>query len=308
MKSDTIYDTNDIDYFLTDPGETVSLRLNLRDLAPTALNGASGILSTSTTGVAVTTAAADFANIASGANGENTTPFVFTINASVACGSVMQFNLDLNTQGVISKIPFTLNVGNLQPTEIFSDNLEAGEAKWTHASAIKKKKKRIPIDPWAISTKRFRSSGTSWFAANSDKPSDAHLDSLPISLPAEVKNLRLVFYHTFEFEGGGFDGSVLEISTGGDFEDLGAKILLGGYNGKLVRSTTNLLSERDAWINGRVGAFQQVVVDLSSYAGKTVTIRFRIGTDNLVKAPGWFIDDIVLKGDRVSCAPVGLAQ
>ncbi len=291
-----------------DPGETISLRVNLKDIAPTALNGVSGVLSTSTPGVVVTTAASDFANIAPGAMGENTTPFVFTLSQSIVCGSVLQFSLDLNTQGVISKIPFTVNVGNSQPTEYFTDNLEAGEAKWTHASALKKKKNRIPIDPWVVTTKRFRSSGNSWFAPNVGQSADAHLDSLPINLSADAKNLRLIFYHTFEFEAGGFDGAVLEISTGGNFEDLGAKILLGGYTGKLFRTTTNTLSERDGWINGRVGAFQQVVVDLSSYAGKTVIIRFRIGTDVTVKAPGWFIDDVLLKGDRVSCAPVGFTQ
>jgi hypothetical protein len=291
-----------------DPGETVSLRLNLKDIAPTALNGASGVLSTSTPGVIVTTATSDFANIASGANGENTTPFVFTISQSVACGSVLQFNLDLNTQGVISKIPFTLVAGNSQPAEFFSDNIEAGETKWTHASALKKKKKKVPLDPWVVSTKRFHSSGQSWFAADAGVTSDAHLDSLPITLPADAKNLRLIFYHTFEFELSGFDGGVLEISTGGDFEDLGTKILQGGYNGKLFKTTTNPLSERDGWIEGRLGAFQQVVVDLSSFAGKTVIIRFRIGTDSNVSAQGWYIDDVVLKGDRVSCAPVGFAQ
>jgi hypothetical protein len=290
-----------------DPGETVSLRLNLKDSAPTALNGATGVLSSSTQGVMVTTATADFGNIASGASGENTTPFVFTISQSTVCGSVLQFALELNVQGVISKIPFTINVGNSQPVEFFSDGIEAGEAKWTHASAIKKKKNRIPIDPWVVTSKRFHSSGKSWFAPNVAQTSDAHLDSVPITLPADAKNVRLVFYHTYEFEGS-FDGGVLEISSGGAFEDLGTKILQGGYTGKLFPATTNPLAERDAWINGRLGAFQQVIVDLSSYTGKTVTIRFRMGTDQNVKAPGWFIDDIVLKGDKITCVPVGLTQ
>jgi hypothetical protein len=289
-----------------DPGETVSLRLRLKDLAPTALNGASGVLTTSTPGVAVTTASSGFANIAPGGSGENLTPFIFMIPQSVVCGSVLQFTLELNTQGVVSKIPFSLSVGNAQPLELFSDDVEAGETKWTHASAIKKKKKKVPIDPWVVTSRRFHSGGKSWFAANPGQSTDAHLDSMPIALPADAKNLRLIFYHTFEFEGGGFDGSVLEISTGGDFEDLGSKILVGGYTGKIFKQSSNTLSERDGWINGRLGAFQQVIVDLSSFAGKTVTIRFRIATDDFVKALGWYIDDVILKGDRISCAPVGV--
>jgi hypothetical protein len=50
------------------------------------------------------------------------------------------------------------------------------------------------------------------------------------------------------------------------------------------------------------------VVDLSSFAGKTVTIRFRIGTDQDGKGLGWYIDDVSLRGDRVTCTPLGLAE
>jgi hypothetical protein len=52
-----------------------------------------------------------------------------------------------------------------------------------------------------------------------------------------------------------------------------------------------------------LGEFQQVVVDLSSYAGKTVVIRFRIGSDQNVRGQGWYIDDVTVGGKRVSCTP-----
>ena len=132
---------------------------------------------------------------------------------------------------------------------------------------------------------------------------DAHLDTVPIQLPADARTLQLMFFHTFEFERGTFDGGVIEISTGGDFEDLGSKITKGGYNGTVFEFTSNPLIGQSAWVEGRLGAFQQVVVDLSSYAGKTVTIRFRIGTDADGKGLGWYIDDVRLRGDRVSCTP-----
>jgi hypothetical protein len=138
--------------------------------------------------------------------------------------------LDLPAQGSVSRIPFSINTGRSQILDLFADNLEAGESKWTHASGIKKKKKRI--DTWVISTKRFRSGGHSWFTKNLGQVTDVHLDSLPIQLPTTSRQLDLIFYHTFEFEGGPFDGGVLEISAdGGSFEDLGPKILVGAYNG-----------------------------------------------------------------------------
>ena len=98
----------------------------------------------------------------------------------------------------------------------------------------------------------------------------------------------------------------MEISTGGDFEDLGPKILRGGYNDVIldVSFNSNPLRGRSAWVEGRLGALQEVVVDLSSYAGKTVTIRFRIVTDSSGRGLGWYIDDVSLRGERAICTPL----
>src|SRR6185503_7901601 len=217
-------------------------------------------------------------------------PFAFAVDRSVACGAVINFTLEVTGGGSISRVPFNVTVGRTQALELFADNIEAGEAKWTHGSAIKKKKKKVPIDTWAISAKRFHSSGSSWFSSEPGKLVDAHLDTIPITLPADGRGLQLVFYHTFEFERGAFDGGVLEISTGGGFEDLGSKIVQGGYNDVIWDFASNPLAGEPAWVEGRLGQFQQVVVDLSSFAGKTVTIRFRMVTDVDGKGLGWFVD------------------
>ncbi len=286
-----------------DPGETVSMRLSVGDLSPIALTAGRGTLTTTTTGVTVTSGAVDFPNIAPGQTAEGTTPFTFTLAGSVACGSVINFVLDVASQGSVSRVPFTVRVGKAQSAEFFSDAVESGESQWTHASGVKKKKLRT--DTWVISSKRVHSGGSAWFTPDlGTKVIDAHLDTVPIQLPADTRNLQLVFFHTFEFERGTFDGAVIEISSGGDFEDLGSKILTGRYNGAIRDFTGNPLIGRAGWVEGRLGTFQQVVVDLSSFAGKTVTIRFRIGTDQDGKGLGWYIDDVSLRGDRVSCTPV----
>lgn len=292
-----------------DPGETVSLKVSLGDASTVALVGAHGTISTTTSGVSVTTNGSDFPTIAQGEAHESLTPFVFTVDKSVPCGTTIPFTLDVTSGGIVSRIRFNLSLGRKQPAEFFTDGVESGESKWSHASAIKKKKKKVPIDTWSISKKRFHSGGNSWFSSDPGQQSDAHLDSLPITLPADGRNLQLVFYQTFEFERGEFDGGVIEISTGGDFEDLGSKIIQGVYTGAIWEfSTTNPLAGRAAWTNGRLGQFQKVVVDLSSFAGKTVTIRFRMASDIDIKSQGWYVDDISVQGDRVSCTPVALAN
>ncbi|MEK6302886.1 MAG: S8 family serine peptidase [Acidobacteriota bacterium] len=283
-----------------DPGETVQMRVSLGDLSPISLIGAHATLSSKTAGVTVTAGASDFPNIAPGQTAEGLSAFSFSIDRSVACGTPMSFVLDVTSQGLLSRVPFSVTTGRLQPVELFADDVESGESKWSHGSLIKKKKNRV--DTWRVSSKRVRSGGNAWFSTDpGSKATDSFLATAPIVLPSDGRNLQLVFYHTFEFERGTFDGGVIEISTGWDFEDLGAKILQGGYNGTIFDLDSNPIGGQAAWVEGRLSALQEVVVDLSSFAGKTVTIRFRIGTDADGKGFGWYIDDVSLRGDRASC-------
>ncbi|MFL6214495.1 MAG: S8 family serine peptidase [Blastocatellia bacterium] len=286
-----------------DPGESVTMTINLNDLSPVALNGGHGVLTSKTTGVNVTTATADFSIIASGQSGSSLSPFAFTVDRSIACGSIIQFALDVTSDGLLSRVPFTVRVGRGTPTEFFADDIESGEARWTHNSLTKKKKKKVPVDTWSVTSRRTHSGGKAWYSSDPGEATDTVLATQPITVPADGRNMLLVFYHTFEFEHGMYDGGVLEISTGGDFEDLGPKIIKGGYTGEVWVGGSSVLAGRSAWVDGRLGAFQQVVVDLASYAGKTVTIRFHFSSDVDVKGLGWYIDDVRFAGDRVSCAP-----
>ena len=166
----------------------------------------------------------------------------------------MSFVLDVTSQGLLSRIPFTVTTGNLLPIELFTDDVESGEAKWTHGSGIKKKNR---VDTWRVSSKRIRSAVSLGSAPIRQKVTDSFLASVPISLPSDGRNLELVFYHTYEFEGGTFDGGVIEISTGGDFEDLGAKILRGKYTGTISDFDSNPLGGRSGWVEGRLGRWNR---------------------------------------------------
>jgi hypothetical protein len=281
------------------------MRVTLANLSPFALNGGHATLSTTSAGVTVTASTSDFPNIPAGQTGQSISPFAFAVDRSVACGSQVQFVLDVVSSSGLSRVLFKVPLGQSLPVVQFSDDLENGEAKWTHGSAIKKKKKRF--DTWSIGTRRVRSGTQAWFSSDPSMVVDTHLDTVAVQIPSDLRNVQLVFFHTFQFEGignFGFDGAVLEISSGGDFEDLGPKILSGGYNGTIIPNTDNPIEGRSAWVAGRVGAFQQVVVDLSSFAGKTVTIRFRFAADSTGPGQGWFIDDVVVRADRVICTPV----
>ncbi|MCY1022814.1 myxosortase-dependent M36 family metallopeptidase [Pyxidicoccus sp. MSG2] len=116
------------------------------------------------------------------------------------------------------------------------------------------------------------------------------------------------FRHRYAFENDGlsyYDGGVLELSEDGGqtWTDLGNSITSNGYTGTLATydGNVNPLSGRRAF-RGVSFAFSQkqlvsTKVNLgTAHAGKTVLIRFRIGTDEGGANVGWLIDDIAFTG------------
>ena len=101
------------------------------------------------------------------------------------------------------------------------------------------------------------------------------------------------------------DGGVVEISINGgaDWEDVGAdNFIENGYDSELESGSGNPLSGRPAF-NGTNGSeFIRSVVDLTAYAGETVLIRFRFGSNDSNAREGWYVDDISLMGNLVTVA------
>ena len=78
---------------------------------------------------------------------------------------------------------------------------------------------------------------------------------------------------------------------GSTWTDLGNDILINGYVGTIVSGYGNPLGGRPGWVDDQT-EWQQVVVDLSAYAGKDAQFRWRFGADVSVGDTGWFIDDV----------------
>ncbi len=110
--------------------------------------------------------------------------------------------------------------------------------------------------------------------------------------------LILSFSHRFAFEGGGWDGGVVELTTdgGATWVDIG----VGAYNGSTNASTSAPIgASRPAFVNRMTGwpNFATVTRNLgTAYANQDVRIRFRVGADESTGAPGWDIDDISVSG------------
>ncbi len=169
-------------------------------------------------------------------------------------------------------------------TNGFYDDIESGSGQWTHQATQ-------GVDHWAVSTAQSHSPTHSWFVPDDSVVTDTRLwntTAVPVG-PGSV----LTFWHRYQFEGTDYDGSVLEISTDGgqSWTDLGSYITANGYNGAVNTCCSNPLGGRQAW-TGDLTTWTEVSVNLSSFAGQSVQIRWRLGCDSSVSDTGWYIDDV----------------
>ncbi|MFO0593399.1 MAG: PKD domain-containing protein, partial [Polyangiaceae bacterium] len=97
-----------------------------------------------------------------------------------------------------------------------------------------------------------------------------------------------------------WDGGVIEISSDGgkNWEDI-SKYGDPGYNGTIGNQADNPLSDRDGFTatNPSWPDFDAVKINLgASFAGETVQVRYRIGSDQAASEHGWEIDDVAFDG------------
>jgi hypothetical protein len=97
-----------------------------------------------------------------------------------------------------------------------------------------------------------------------------------------------------------YDGAVIELSAdnGVTWTDIGKSITANGYPGT-VWTLNDVLYDRKAFVGPSPGypAFITSTADLgAAYQGKSVKLRFRVGTDDSVGAPGWDLDELQVSG------------
>jgi Subtilase family len=278
---------------------TVAVR-NLSQTAAAAIQGSSLFIPVGGGGVGGG-AGASYPTLQPGQTGANAQPFIVTI-PQLRCGSIASGELQLDTSVGRFRLPVRMQIGrsSSSPQTLLFEDVDNALVKWKMKSGFG------PVSGPATS-------GTMSFHVEDPgiDNKDTRLGQLymkkSLAIPDNAGQVRLSFFHIFNFEPG-YDGGVLEISTddGDTWQDLGAQVLVGGYDGKVTSASSNPLGDRFAWTaRGRPGVFSQVVVDLSDFAGKRIRLRFLGGFDlaSGVKDgyTGWFIDDIKITAVMYSC-------
>jgi hypothetical protein len=247
-------------------------------------------------------AASSYPVIPAGGSETTAAPFALRVPSDLRCGSTPDLQLRLLTSLGTFTLPVRLRVGReVSQQTLLEDDVDSGRVKW-------KRKKGF-----SVATDVSTSGNSSYHAVDpgKDDGDDAQLSLLftkkQLTIPDDAGQVRLSFFHIFNFEPG-FDGGVLEISTDGGvtWQDLGSRAILGGYDGKVAAASQNPLGNRFAWTSrGKPGVFSQVVINLDEFAGRRIKLQFRAGFDEATGVEhgfsGWFIDDIRITTKRFDC-------
>ena len=278
-----------------DPGETLKVTIPVANHGHKALANVTATLSTTTTGVTVISdpvvipsiPAYGSANVVAELklDGELEAPtageFTLTIAADDACEAT-------------TTAPFALrlNVDDVPETSA-TDAFDTAQSVWTVTAS----------DAPVWTHRRESALDGFWHGDDAGALTDTSLVSPVLAVGDQPFTVTLS--HRWEFEPAAppnspdpFDGGVIEFSTdsGTTWRDV-SELAAPGYTGTL--DPGNALGARMAFTdkNPSHPLPDTLTLDFgTALAGMQVQLRFRIGTDAAVGAPGWDIDDIAFTG------------
>ncbi|HEU4904424.1 MAG TPA: M36 family metallopeptidase, partial [Flavisolibacter sp.] len=200
-----------------------------------------------------------------------------TLNGNVV--TFPSFNFSSSTAAQTYSLVLQAN-GGCVVDSVINDNREAN-VKGGLTSA-----KLIGSTDWTPST-NFANSGTkSWAAGDIGAPTDFVLTSASFTA-GNFSMLSFVHYYNTEAM---YDGGVVELSTDGGttWIDAGPYMLQNAYPLEMASGTP--LSGKKAF-SGYSREFVRTLIDLSSIAGQTIRVRFRMTSDDSFAVDGWYVDD-----------------
>lgn len=140
---------------------------------------------------------------------------------------------------------------------------------------------------WSVSSVRSTSGAYSFFAPDPTTTSAQTLSSSGSFLLDGVSILSFSHYYNTEAT---YDGGRVEFTTNGgiSWNDAGPYMFENGYN-----SVVGAVGK--SGFSGLSNGFVNTKINLSSFKGKTVKIRFVFNSDAYEGGEGWYIDDILFE-------------
>ncbi len=279
-----------------DAGETGIVTVEVMNAGMAALKGTTGAVSSSTPGVSFPEGPAlqipDMEPFA-------TAKVTVKIGLDASVTSAQELGLNVTVSNGAACAPEVTDTSSRnantddKPSKI--DTVESEHPTWM----------KTGISAEAIWARSAAGTNHFWSGIDFGAISDTALESPDLQVSA-ADNFVITFEHSHQFEtsdGIFWDGGIIEISEDGgkSWADI-SKYVDPGYNvtlGFLPTGALNPLNDMKAFgdKNPSYPAMDKVTLDLGTQvAGKTVRIRFRIGTDEATDAEGWKLDNIEFQG------------
>jgi C1A family cysteine protease len=260
---------------IPEPGETISLSVNLKNSGPQSATSVSATLSTATPGITITDATATFPDIPSNQIKNTDSPhFTLAIDPSVEAGTRMNFSLNIICdQGSFSASLFDFT-GELDT--IFFDDMETDRGWTTGFFENRSDWQRGTPGGGGLPDPETVHSGTKIWGNNlNGNYVDTAYNFLnsPVINCLGVEKTHLRYYRWLSCEKGLWDHS---------------KILVNG----------NLVWENDPNNDQIDYEWEYQDIDISAYADNnpSVQIRYELDSDQYLHLGGWNIDDFALVG------------
>ncbi len=249
-----------------------------------ALENTGGITSTNiiaqlsalTPGVTVDQANTAYPDIPAGAAFDNLTPYAFSIDYSVPCGTDLDFSALVTDTVSTYTTNFTLNASVSLPREdVISNTVEAGPMGWTTGGTP---------NTWAITTLNYHSPTHSWTDSpggdyNNNADNYVRTPAFNLSGKSECAEYRGWYFYDLET---GYDYVYLEYSL----------------NGGTTWNTADPLTS----FNGHVEFWENRVIDASQLDNQpNVALRWRLVSDAGVVFDGIYLDDVSVSYEPYNC-------
>jgi hypothetical protein len=280
------------DDHVLDAGETATIALPVMNQGHATLTNVTVTVSSATEGVTVVSAPVMIATFPAGTSKSVTAEI--KLDKAAAGPLVGDFTVKLESDGCEAEVnaPFQirLNVDDV-PDASATDTFDANSV-WTPSEAT---------DP--LWTQRTQTAlDRYWHGAAVGGLSDTKLESPAVTVGSAPFRVTFTHAYKFEFDGTAWDGGLIEYSADGGTTWQDVSTVAGvapGYTHTITTQSGNPIGGKLAYANQNPAypATDNVTLDFgTALAGRTVKLRFRIGTDAAVSGPGWDIDDVAFEG------------
>ena len=305
-----------------EPGETWSVRVQLRNGGGQSANGVVARLATASPAVTLLgPTTRSFGDLGPGAVGEPAEPFTFLVDPAAACGQTVSFDVVDITSAIpaashaaaLGAFSVTIVDHNLPSTmtpqleEDFDPQPASGFSHAAVAPTIAGCASSSFIDQWRFATKdaahgesyhcgrgpgnRYGRQLFAWlYVGGRDS-----IEGPGIVLPADITAAELSFAHWYETTVGRAGGQVL-IDAVEDDQDVYVTLEpSGGYSPGVLGGVCNALSGLEAF-HGSSNGWVEASFDLLPYLGRRVYLAFVFGSANETGGgEGWYVDDLSVR-------------